>query len=131
MRVRWGEVMEEGGSDTLGAPDTSSLIRFDHMPALQRRIMESVNGLKSLSVGRVVVVKSREHHNALGVILQVRAEGAWTPEAGGEERALPLSSPPGGGLVVFPELSCPLLPSFLSHPHLFTLTAFLPSKSCP
>ncbi|EDL26757.1 mCG15924, isoform CRA_f [Mus musculus] len=38
---------------------------------IQRRIMESVNGLKSLSVGRVVVVKNEEHHNALGVILQV------------------------------------------------------------
>nr|XP_048293878.1 helicase SKI2W [Myodes glareolus] len=38
---------------------------------IQRRIMESVNGLKSLSTGRVVVVKNEEHHNALGVILQV------------------------------------------------------------
>lgn len=44
-------------------------------PVLQRRIMESVNGLKSLSVGRVVVVKNEEHHNALGVILQVRTRG--------------------------------------------------------
>lgn len=41
--------------------------------------MESVNGLKSLSVGRVVVVKNEDHHNALGVILQVRTGGreAW------------------------------------------------------
>ncbi|XP_037700706.1 helicase SKI2W isoform X2 [Choloepus didactylus] len=38
---------------------------------IQRRIIESVNGLKSLSAGRVVVVKNQEHHNALGVILQV------------------------------------------------------------
>ncbi|XP_015342949.1 helicase SKI2W [Marmota marmota marmota] len=38
---------------------------------IQQRIIESVNGLKSLSTGRVVVVKNREHHNALGVILQV------------------------------------------------------------
>ncbi|XP_035307660.1 helicase SKI2W isoform X2 [Cricetulus griseus] len=38
---------------------------------IQWRIMESVNGLKSLSTGRVVVVKNKEHHNALGVILQV------------------------------------------------------------
>lgn len=37
--------------------------------------MESVNGLKSLSVGRVVVVKNEDHHNALGVILQVRTRG--------------------------------------------------------
>ncbi|XP_073080701.1 superkiller complex protein 2 isoform X5 [Manis javanica] len=38
---------------------------------VQRCIIESVNGLKSLSVGRVVVVKNQEHHSALGVILQV------------------------------------------------------------
>ncbi|XP_071074504.1 superkiller complex protein 2 isoform X2 [Dasypus novemcinctus] len=38
---------------------------------IQRRIVESVNGLKSLSTGRVVVVKNQEHRNALGVILQV------------------------------------------------------------
>uniref|UniRef100_A0A671E0N4 SKI2 subunit of superkiller complex n=1 Tax=Rhinolophus ferrumequinum TaxID=59479 RepID=A0A671E0N4_RHIFE len=37
----------------------------------RRRVMESVNGLKSLSTGRVVVVQNQEHHNALGVILQV------------------------------------------------------------
>lgn len=47
--------------------------------ALQRCIMESVNGLKSLSTGRVVVVKNKEHHNALGVILQVRTRGVLTP----------------------------------------------------
>lgn len=46
--------------------------------------MESVNGLKSLSAGRVVVVKNQEHHNALGVILQVRVMGIWTPEGGRE-----------------------------------------------
>uniref|UniRef100_A0A8C6FP58 SKI2 subunit of superkiller complex n=1 Tax=Moschus moschiferus TaxID=68415 RepID=A0A8C6FP58_MOSMO len=38
---------------------------------IQHRVTESVNGLKSLSAGRVVVVKNQEHHNALGVILQV------------------------------------------------------------
>ncbi|XP_026955183.1 superkiller complex protein 2 isoform X4 [Sagmatias obliquidens] len=38
---------------------------------IQRRIIESVNGLKSLSAGRVVIVKNQKHHNALGVILQV------------------------------------------------------------
>lgn len=54
--------------------------------ALQRRIMESVNGLKSLSTGRVVVVKNEEHHNALGVILQVR-RGVLTPtELGAQAR---------------------------------------------
>ncbi|XP_074468953.1 superkiller complex protein 2 [Sebastes fasciatus] len=39
--------------------------------ALQRAIVESVNGLKALSVGRVVVVNNKQHLNALGVILQV------------------------------------------------------------
>lgn len=45
--------------------------------------MESVNGLKSLSTGRVVVVKNEEHHNALGVILQVSRRGPSPPENGG------------------------------------------------
>ncbi|KAK9526640.1 hypothetical protein VZT92_015325 [Zoarces viviparus] len=39
--------------------------------ALQRAILESVNGLKALSVGRVVLVNNKQHLNALGVILQV------------------------------------------------------------
>lgn len=38
---------------------------------LQRAVLESVNGLKALSVGRVVVVNNKQHLNALGVILQV------------------------------------------------------------
>uniref|UniRef100_A0A673HXL6 Helicase SKI2W-like n=1 Tax=Sinocyclocheilus rhinocerous TaxID=307959 RepID=A0A673HXL6_9TELE len=38
---------------------------------LQRAVLESVNGLKALSVGRVVIVNNSQHHNALGVILQV------------------------------------------------------------
>lgn len=54
----WGEELTE----------TRSLI--------QRRIMESVNGLKSLSAGRVVVVKNQEYHNTLGVILQVSSNSA-------------------------------------------------------
>ncbi|ROK35693.1 Helicase SKI2W [Anabarilius grahami] len=37
----------------------------------QRAVLESVNGLKALSVGRVVIVNNSQHHNALGVILQV------------------------------------------------------------
>lgn len=53
--------------------DASFIIPFVHVPTPQRRIMESVNGLKSLSAGRVVVVKNQEYHNTLGVILQVRA----------------------------------------------------------
>lgn len=53
-------------------------IKLDHsldfLPAFfwfQRAILESVNGLKALSVGRVVVVNNKQHFNALGVILQV------------------------------------------------------------
>lgn len=38
---------------------------------LQEAVMESVSGLKALSVGRVVVVNNNHHVNALGVILQV------------------------------------------------------------
>ncbi|KAM9777115.1 superkiller complex protein 2 isoform 2-T2 [Syngnathus typhle] len=41
---------------------------------LQRAILESVNGLKALSVGRVVVVNNKQHLNALGVILQVSSD---------------------------------------------------------
>uniref|UniRef100_A0A3B3VUC6 SKI2 subunit of superkiller complex n=1 Tax=Poecilia latipinna TaxID=48699 RepID=A0A3B3VUC6_9TELE len=42
--------------------------------ALQKAIMESVNGLKALSVGRVVIVNNKQHLNALGVILQVSSD---------------------------------------------------------
>lgn len=42
--------------------------------AVQSAILESVNGLKALSVGRVVVVNNRQHLNALGVILQVSSD---------------------------------------------------------
>uniref|UniRef100_A0A7N8X065 SKI2 subunit of superkiller complex n=1 Tax=Mastacembelus armatus TaxID=205130 RepID=A0A7N8X065_9TELE len=42
--------------------------------ALQRAILESVSGLKALSVGRVVVVNNKQHLNALGVILQVSSD---------------------------------------------------------
>ncbi|XP_034277358.1 LOW QUALITY PROTEIN: superkiller complex protein 2 [Pantherophis guttatus] len=43
---------------------------------IQRRVMESMNGLKALSVGRVIVVSNQEHKNALGVILQVSSDAA-------------------------------------------------------
>ena len=49
-------------------------LEFDFLPVFfwfQRAILESVNGLKALSVGRVVVVNNKQHFNALGVILQV------------------------------------------------------------
>lgn len=53
----------------------------------QRAILESVNGLKALSVGRVVVVNNKHHLNALGVILQVGvcAEGVFKVEQIDEE----------------------------------------------
>ncbi|XP_061521244.1 helicase SKI2W [Phycodurus eques] len=41
---------------------------------LQHALLESVNGLKALSVGRVVVVNNKQHLNALGVILQVSSD---------------------------------------------------------
>ncbi|XP_036411307.1 helicase SKI2W [Megalops cyprinoides] len=41
---------------------------------LQRAVLESVSGLKALSVGRVVVVNNAQHCNALGVILQVSSD---------------------------------------------------------
>ncbi|XP_062865811.1 helicase SKI2W [Trichomycterus rosablanca] len=42
--------------------------------ALQQAVMESVNGLKALSVGRVMVVNNGQHFNALAVILQVSTD---------------------------------------------------------
>ena len=93
----WGPGDGRGGRawDVLGTPEprpsisVTLLIPFLLVSALQHRIIESVNGLKSLSVGRVVVVKNQEHHNALGVILQVRAMGTWTPRP--EGAASPIS----------------------------------------
>uniref|UniRef100_A0A8C5GEG5 SKI2 homolog, superkiller viralicidic activity 2-like n=1 Tax=Gouania willdenowi TaxID=441366 RepID=A0A8C5GEG5_GOUWI len=42
--------------------------------AIQRATLESVNGLKALSVGRVIMVNNKQHFNALGVILQVSTD---------------------------------------------------------
>ncbi|XP_068780020.1 superkiller complex protein 2 isoform X2 [Struthio camelus] len=42
---------------------------------LQRRAVESVAGLKALAPGRVVVVNTPAHRNALGLILQVSSDG--------------------------------------------------------
>ena len=49
--------------------DHTKMSPFCH---LQEAVMDSVSGLKALSVGRVVVVSNSLHLNALGVILQVR-----------------------------------------------------------
>uniref|UniRef100_A0A8C2DYD2 SKI2 homolog, superkiller viralicidic activity 2-like n=1 Tax=Cyprinus carpio TaxID=7962 RepID=A0A8C2DYD2_CYPCA len=57
-------------SDLLSYYHTITELRIT-TETLQRAVLESVNGLKALSVGRVVIVNNGQHHNALGVILQV------------------------------------------------------------
>ncbi|CAB1351333.1 unnamed protein product [Coregonus sp. 'balchen'] len=44
------------------------------LPPLDTEVLGSVNGLKALSVGRVVVVNNKQHFNALGVLLQVSSD---------------------------------------------------------
>ncbi|XP_069775689.1 superkiller complex protein 2 isoform X2 [Narcine bancroftii] len=46
--------------------------------SLQKKILESMAGMKALSPGRVVVVKTQRHRNALGVILQVSGGRSFT-----------------------------------------------------
>uniref|UniRef100_A0A3Q3J8R8 SKI2 homolog, superkiller viralicidic activity 2-like n=1 Tax=Monopterus albus TaxID=43700 RepID=A0A3Q3J8R8_MONAL len=86
--------------------------------ALQRAILESVNGLKALSVGRVVVVNNKQHLNALGVILQVSSDSVnrtFTAliicEKGNEER-----EGKGSDNTAFP--------------HLYNTTLFIPEGPC-
>uniref|UniRef100_A0AAR2JB96 SKI2 homolog, superkiller viralicidic activity 2-like n=1 Tax=Pygocentrus nattereri TaxID=42514 RepID=A0AAR2JB96_PYGNA len=57
-------------SDLLSYYHTVNELRIT-TEALQQAVMESVSGLKSLSVGRVVIVNNVQHLNALSVILQV------------------------------------------------------------
>ncbi|XP_051727638.1 helicase SKI2W [Ctenopharyngodon idella] len=57
-------------SDLLSYYHTITELRIT-TETLQRAVLDSVNGLKALSVGRVVIVNNSQHHNALGVILQV------------------------------------------------------------
>lgn len=98
----WGEELTETrnmiqvsmwGGLAGGAASLTGLLNLCP-PCLQWRIMESVNGLKSLSTGRVVVVKNKEHHNALGVILQVRTRGVLTPRQWEAWHCLPLAQGP-------------------------------------
>ncbi|XP_034560048.1 helicase SKI2W [Notolabrus celidotus] len=84
--------------------------------ALQRAILESVNGLKALSVGRVVVVNNKQHLNALGVLLQVSSDSVnrtFTAliicEKGNEE---------GEGK------------NHTAFPHLFNTALFIPEGPC-
>ncbi|KAJ0003707.1 hypothetical protein NQD34_008805 [Periophthalmus magnuspinnatus] len=85
--------------------------------AVQKAVLESVNGLKALSVGRVVVVNNSQHLNALGVILQVSNDSVnrtFTAliicEKGNEE---------GGGKN-----------NSDAFPHLFNTALFIPEGPC-
>ncbi|KAI1902399.1 hypothetical protein AGOR_G00044360 [Albula goreensis] len=85
---------------------------------LQRAVLESVSGLKALSVGRVVVVNNTHHCNALGVILQVSSDSVNRTltalilcEKGKEE---PGAEPAKAG---------PL-------PHLYSTALFIPEGPC-
>lgn len=84
---------------------------------VQKAVLESVNGLKALSVGRVVVVNNSQHLNALGVILQVSSDSVnrtFTAliicEKGNEE---------GGGRN-----------NSDAFPHLFNTALFIPEGPC-
>ncbi|KAM9838391.1 superkiller complex protein 2 [Aulostomus maculatus] len=86
--------------------------------ALQRAILESVNGLKALSVGRVVVVNNNQHLNALGVLLQVSSDAVnrtFTAliicEKGNEE-----AEGKGGDNIAFP--------------HFYNTALFIPEGPC-
>ncbi|KAL0962488.1 hypothetical protein UPYG_G00340670 [Umbra pygmaea] len=85
---------------------------------LQCAVLGSVNGLKALSVGRVVVVNNKQHFNALGVILQVSSDSVnrtFTAliicEKGNEE---------GGGEGQ----------TASSFPHLYNTALFIPEGPC-
>lgn len=67
---RWGDIMgrpwrRRVPGDVAGGPGANP-----HFSS-QRRVAQSVAGLKALAPGRVVVVCTPQHHNALGLILQV------------------------------------------------------------
>uniref|UniRef100_A0A4W5N1P3 SKI2 subunit of superkiller complex n=1 Tax=Hucho hucho TaxID=62062 RepID=A0A4W5N1P3_9TELE len=86
--------------------------------ALQCAVLGSVNGLKALSVGRVVVVNNKQHFNALGVLLQVSSDSVnrtFTAlvicEKGNEE---------GGGDS----------PNASAFPHLYNTALFIPEGPC-
>ncbi|RVE67202.1 hypothetical protein OJAV_G00114450 [Oryzias javanicus] len=84
--------------------------------SLQKAVVESVNGLKALSVGRVLVVNNKQHLNALGVILQVSSDAVnrtFTAliicEKGNED---------GKG------------EADAAHPHLYNTALFIPEGPC-
>ncbi|XP_063794195.1 superkiller complex protein 2 [Pseudophryne corroboree] len=43
---------------------------------LQKRVVESINGMKCLSVGRIIIISTEYHHWVPGVILQVSSDAA-------------------------------------------------------
>ncbi|XP_056154430.1 helicase SKI2W [Lampris incognitus] len=60
-------------SDLLSYYHTVTELRIT-TEALQHATLESVSGLKALSVGRVILINNKQHLNALGVILQVSSD---------------------------------------------------------
>ncbi|XP_040547233.1 helicase SKI2W [Gallus gallus] len=69
-----GEPPQEGTLDDLPQYYEAVQGLLEARAELQRRVAQSVAGLKALAPGRVVVVCTPQHHNALGLILQVTAE---------------------------------------------------------
>lgn len=85
---------------------------------LQRAVLESVSGLKALSVGRVVVVSNAQHCNALGVILQVSSDSVNRTFT-----ALILCEKGNEELGAESQKANPL-------PHLYSTALFLPEGPC-
>lgn len=73
-------------------------------------------------------MQNQEHHNALGVILQVTAKAVWAPEWGGRSESSHL--PDLVGAAYTHQGPCPLLPSFPSRHHHFMPTLSFVSP-CP
>ncbi|OXB67274.1 hypothetical protein ASZ78_015915 [Callipepla squamata] len=69
-----GELPQEGVLDDLPQYYEAVQGLLEARAELQRRVAQSVPGLKALAPGRVVVVCTPQHRNALGLVLQVTAE---------------------------------------------------------
>ncbi|XP_061475421.1 superkiller complex protein 2 [Rhineura floridana] len=94
---------------------------------IQRRVMESVNGLKALSVGRVIVVKNQEHRNALGVILQVSSD---TASRAFSTLVMCEKNPTEGDLAANKEAGLPSPPEAPLPDDLLRTELFLPEGPC-
>ncbi|KAJ6653457.1 hypothetical protein lerEdw1_009211 [Lerista edwardsae] len=99
---------------------------------LSKRIMESVNGLKALSVGRVIVVKNQVHKNALGVILQASGGGVSSDVANRAFNTLVMceKSPSEGNLAADKEGGPPSAPEVPFPDDLLCTKLFLPEGPC-